>query len=764
MNNHSTDTTLIYLSIINKAIKRLIAKPEKHIGLDFKSYADKKQETFIGYGLAVWESFDADSLFYRKILRYSLPLSLYDEELYNEAVELTIKRRLEGIRDVVHQERNSYKKVVYIIHLLPTKIFRKWLWHYNVDFQGRESFLRRLTREQMDSLFEHWDLYQKDIPTEQLPCFSEGWVNKVWQFFGLPYWFGERMDKKSALAYDFGGTGMGFQLYPTKTDEKADETLANQFFDSSSMSDSFWSLLGLDSVQYKAENNKPKGDFEVNKESGLYWYLYKTMRSNWFYNRDKTVVLGKHICPGVWATFSFWTFLLIVSPTCLIFVLLQSLFTGTASIPLLIMGTISPTVFTLSYVITWLSKNFDEDYIDSVKICTFVLVVAMLLSFVLNTIGWFTWSALMLYITIVTIVPYCIKKESLRFWETPIVGKVVPILFLTFLSWNYISLDWILGSLGYLFAQTWLLFWKFVFWLAISGYGLTFLFVAFAVYGSISLFKKADHTFSNMIRTDNREADGFIYLCQAISLSLAVIVFLTISGFFANGNFDLLGGFISNISKIQALLVFYFTLIPLLVLFFTFTDLKLSRVFFNDLSQENEDFAKEKEGFKGIREAINNNKFLSGMNVAYEIKLKIIGSIINRSYYYRKLLPWSEIAFRKISNLQELVSFKEAIDIGEIRYNLPDKVDEDIIDLILAGKWTEEAQKLLQTTIEEQSAIKNKSVLMDFIEKTFIGKVLAKGSSFLKLIQKIVNDFWYFLRGIYKFCPRSPADYTETIR
>ncbi len=49
---------------------------------------------------------------------------------------------------------NQYMKIVSIMFLLPSKVWRKILWRYNIDFLSHETFLRRLQEDQITAIYE----------------------------------------------------------------------------------------------------------------------------------------------------------------------------------------------------------------------------------------------------------------------------------------------------------------------------------------------------------------------------------------------------------------------------------------------------------------------------------------------------------------------------------------------------------------------------------------------------------------------------------
>lgn len=207
--------------------------------------------------------------------------------------------------ELLHVHRFDERPLIALaatVELLPTKVWRRALWHYNIDFQSFESFLRRITPEQVEGLQVSLDAILHD---QAPPCFCKGWKNVLRRIF-RPSWANpERLRKESpedrercyeskgAFAYEFFGIDFGHVLYRhEKDDREIDGNLATRF------------------LSRKHDRN----DFVVNQEDGAYWEMYRILRSNyiWFPNRD--VQLKQAICPGFWYTFFVWLLVLFISP------------------------------------------------------------------------------------------------------------------------------------------------------------------------------------------------------------------------------------------------------------------------------------------------------------------------------------------------------------------------------------------------------------------------------------------------------------------
>jgi len=226
-----------------------------------------------------------------------------DEKGMTEEAMSSFRERL------LHAHRFDERPLIALVatvELLPTKVWRRALWHYNIDFQSFESCLRRITPEQIIGLRESLDAILHD---QAPPCFREGWKNALrrlfnpsWTHLGrlreeLPEDRARRYESKGAFAYEFFNIDFGHVLYRHEEDEqKIEGSLATRF------------------LSKKRNANDAGGDFIVNQEDGAYWWMYRVPRSNyvWFPNRD--VQLKQAICPGFWYTIFVWLLVLLVSP------------------------------------------------------------------------------------------------------------------------------------------------------------------------------------------------------------------------------------------------------------------------------------------------------------------------------------------------------------------------------------------------------------------------------------------------------------------
>ncbi len=199
---------------------------------------------------------------------------------------------------------NPFISTIAYIEMLPTKVWRKILWAYNVDFQSFESFLRRLKPDQLQAIKNNWlNLFGGKEPI--MPeVFKKSLRDRI------KYWFksniaqnlltdrlnpADRYMSKSAWAYSLLGLDFGFGKYPEgiNNDKEIEDRSIGRF------------------LSVKSHIN----DFVVNQESGKYWLMYSSARKNFVWGFwKKSVTLRTHICPGFWKTLLLHLLFWIVSP------------------------------------------------------------------------------------------------------------------------------------------------------------------------------------------------------------------------------------------------------------------------------------------------------------------------------------------------------------------------------------------------------------------------------------------------------------------
>ncbi|MDR2540981.1 MAG: hypothetical protein LBD11_04290 [Candidatus Peribacteria bacterium] len=210
--------------------------------------------------------------------------------------------RLEFLEDFVHHE-NPYLALVAKAEMLPTLVWEKILWRYNIDYSSLENFLRRIFFEentyQREAIQTNWnDIYvEKKQPQVLKKRFWDHLGQSVYvamKWLGLEKYVpdftsfkGERLSKV-AWAYNFIGLDFGFALYPVEgSDEK--ETLTAD----SPLVDQFGKVLSK-----KAHEN----DFATNNVDGIYWFLYRFLRTWGFMLFKRKVKLNGWVCPSFWST------------------------------------------------------------------------------------------------------------------------------------------------------------------------------------------------------------------------------------------------------------------------------------------------------------------------------------------------------------------------------------------------------------------------------------------------------------------------------
>lgn len=209
------------------------------------------------------------------------------------------------MQDAVENE-NPMIRTIAMIELLPASVWRELLWKENIDFMSLECFLRRLNPEQAEAIkLNYLDYTQGKLPR----VMKKSWRNRIKILFGRLSFKKlsqtkkeksekKRYDSKNAWAYNLLGLDFGFSLYPEG--ELSDKKITNK---------SFTRFLSI-----KEHIN----DFVVNKETGKYWQMYKTARSNYAFRPGKEVQMRKHVCPGFWLTLILHTLFWIVSPLAII--------------------------------------------------------------------------------------------------------------------------------------------------------------------------------------------------------------------------------------------------------------------------------------------------------------------------------------------------------------------------------------------------------------------------------------------------------------
>lgn len=230
------------------------------------------------------------------------------------------KNEIQGYEDVPKKEflmkfvnnSNTYIALIAKIEMLPATIWRKCLWRYNIDFLSLESFLRRITPEQIKLIENNWDdLYAitdgkleefNETPSVLYESFFDRLKISLYvicSFFGIVKLLPKRDNSlysrnrylsKSAWTENLAYLDFGFGLYAEglETDDKK-ETKISQF------------------LSVKNHVN----DFVVNQEDGIYWFFYRFTRSFGGLKHWNSIQLSPWICPGFWATISMMVWFII---------------------------------------------------------------------------------------------------------------------------------------------------------------------------------------------------------------------------------------------------------------------------------------------------------------------------------------------------------------------------------------------------------------------------------------------------------------------
>ncbi len=417
---------LDYSRMLRTWVRRLWKDPtvfSSNIGVTLTegSYISLAQRSMMTEAMAVWAAINPQSAFYgvveNRLRKKATETKVsFDQGLFVNARDAQVKSLLSRLPEVLCNNTNEYVCVLCMYLLLPAHVARKWLWYENVDFQSVECLLRRMTKEQFESLKHHYDLVQSGVQAKKLPCFTKGVINKVWGLFNPSFVEQDRMATKAAIAYDFFGMSMGFKLYSEVTkDDQAPQELASQFL---------------------SKRKRDSGDFEVNKEhGGVYWLLYRLLRSNSLYNEGDEVRLGRWVCPGFWVTIILWGILVLASPASLVAALGLYFMNGVTSWTLLGVGAITPVILGAIGIKKACGRTYTGDYWKGVWIALLVTTLTVLAylatEFLKNFPSFYVGIA-----SLVFLVPYCVEKETGAFWQAPIMGKLFPFLFLGVLGWD----------------------------------------------------------------------------------------------------------------------------------------------------------------------------------------------------------------------------------------------------------------------------------------------------------------------------------------
>lgn len=320
-------------------------------------------------------------------------------------------------------------KTVAMIECLPDKVWRRLLWKENIDFMSYESFLRRLTEEQESAIRK---AYQSLFGLQTMPKVMKTigmklkllFINEkkeVQKLLDEPRDNFKRYQSKGAWAFNLLGLDFGFSMYPHGNDN--DRRITNRK----------WTRF----LSIKEHIN----DFIVNMESGMYWKLYRSARSNYVIRPNKEVDMKTHVCPGFWMTLILHCIFWIVSPILAITLNVDAIMDWTWwKIPLNIVALITPLWLTVAMIkffgllLYKFGKTIFNIEVSPVWI-NFWTVVWRIVKVILITIG--------IVIAIVVLIFISGKFYQFRLVATPVIGALL--YWLTVIDLIYFMVVFIIG-------------------------------------------------------------------------------------------------------------------------------------------------------------------------------------------------------------------------------------------------------------------------------------------------------------------------------
>lgn len=293
-----------------------VAFKKNHLSTEMSDFAySKKQEQKLRNALIFWE-FVKRGYFYDQ------------QESYNEFSQ---EERLAFLKQFVGSN-NQYIALIAKIEMLPTKVWRKILWRYNVDFLSLESFLRRIFFKentfQREAINGNWlAMYEKKEQPEVLT--KRFWDRLMMTMYAVMRWFGMeqfvpdftsfdddgRYLSKGAWSHNLAHLDFGFALYPNgvKNDERDINPKLRKF------------------LSLKSHLN----DFSTNDEDGVYWFIYRFVR-NWGFILSRKIKLSPWVCPGFWSTLIGFFCFFLAPVVSLLFTPLLGLWAWIISLPVIL--------------------------------------------------------------------------------------------------------------------------------------------------------------------------------------------------------------------------------------------------------------------------------------------------------------------------------------------------------------------------------------------------------------------------------------------
>lgn len=319
--------------------------------------------------------------------------------------------------------------IIAALECLPTPVLRRWLWYKNVDFQSYESFLRRITLKQTNSLKHHAVKIFVSIVEDReknLPCFTKGWQNWIferfesntrnrWNRLNHPLSSEDkRYEPKAAIAHDFLSWNLGFKRH-------SDETVKSD-------------CSNYESILLQPILSKRGEEFSVNTENrGVYWWLYQTLRSNRLWRTNKEVKLNSHVCPGFWFTVIAWAFITLGSPACFVAAISMTGYPVFVRIALYVPGIVTPILLLwlgLQAFFGLLSEKYTGDFVVKLAILLAGTLVMLAGGTILTFLAlWLDWREPLNYMIIAFVFIWLAlmfsEKALLWPWELPIFGPAL---------------------------------------------------------------------------------------------------------------------------------------------------------------------------------------------------------------------------------------------------------------------------------------------------------------------------------------------------
>lgn len=190
-----------------------------------------------------------------------------------------------AVLDDFLEDKNHLIALLARLEKLPNAVVRRLVWHENINWASNEAFLRRLTETQIKAIRKAYEeLFESKIVPTCLGHWRKWWHgHTVSSLLEAPRDPAVRYQFKGSWTSDMMLIGFGFTAYP----EGADDDLKMR-------------------SNFEAFRNHVK--MVVNNESGIYHWLYRTLRSNILWNENADVQIRGHFCPGIYMTFFCWLF------------------------------------------------------------------------------------------------------------------------------------------------------------------------------------------------------------------------------------------------------------------------------------------------------------------------------------------------------------------------------------------------------------------------------------------------------------------------